>query len=85
MEIWIACVFCMFENVCNSKQNCKSSKDSELGQVKRIVKYSCGCLMLALTSNAFRKLKANNNNNNKKPKKVQTRNIKEKGPRKKGL
>lgn len=64
-----SCVFCMFENVCNSKQNCKSSKDSELGQVKRIAKYSCGCLMLALTSNAFRKLKANNNNNKKNPKK----------------
>lgn len=42
----------------------QSSKDSALGQVTRIVKCSYRHLMLALTSNALRKLKAND----KKPK-----------------
>jgi len=61
----------MFVTVNKIVKALQASEDSELGQVKRTAKYSCGCRMLALTSNAFRKLKANNNN--KKPtQKVQT-------------
>ena len=58
----------MFVTVNKIVKALQASKDSELGQVKRTAKHSCGCRMLALTSNAFRKLKANNNNN-KKPQK----------------
>lgn len=58
----------MFVTVNKIVKALQASKDSELGQVKRIAKYSCGRLMLALTSNAFRRLKANKNNK-KTPKK----------------
>ena len=61
-------LFEMFTRVNKIVKALKPSKHSELGQVKRILKSSYRHIMLAFTTEAHRKLKAND----KVQKKVQT-------------